>query len=362
VNERFNIEAGYTGSRGVGLIRAIDANPASGEGPLRVYETTGRSIYHSLQVRADARLTDQFSGGLAYTLSKMIDDVPDNSADISGGVGDAATFGVSGLQSLAQNPFESSRSERALSSFDRRHTLTSHFVYSLPLARLQSGLWGRLLGGWKASGIVSLATGSPFTPLQFTGRGGASPAIFAAQFSDRLGAVRPFIGNPVAPVDAVAFSNAANQFYRFYLNADGTPVTSPTGFIIADRNGVHAGTVEQARFVYNDYSVEQAARAMGLSPDAFGATFAAGRPFGDAGRNTLTGPRLVNVDFALLKTTKLSEKVSLQFRAEFFNMFNHPNRARPNSILENAGGFGFADPGETDSTPRRVRLALKLIF
>ena len=109
-------------------------------------------------------------------------------------------------------------------------------------------------------------------------------------------------------------------------------------------------------------AVEQAARAMGLSPDAFGATFAAGRPFGDAGRNTLTGPRLVNLDFALLKTTKLSEKVSLQFRAEFFNMFNHPNRARPNSILEYGGGFGFVDPGETDSTPRRVRLALKLIF
>jgi hypothetical protein len=313
-------------------------------------------------LKGDVRLTEQFSGGVAYTLSKLIDDVPDNSADISGGVGDAATFGVSGLQGLAQNPFDSSRGERSLSSFDRRHTLAAHFLYSLPIARLQSGALGRLLGGWKGSGIISIATGSPFTPLQYIGRGTTFPAIFAAQFSDRLGAVRPFIGNPIAPVDAVAFSNAANAFYRFYLNADGTPLTSPTGFIIADRNGTRAGTVEQARFVYNDYSVEQAARAMGLAPDAFGATYAAGREFGDAGRNTLTGPRLVNVDFALLKTTKLSEKVSLQFRAEFFNLFNHPNRARPNSILENAGGYGFADPGETDATPRRVRLALKLIF
>jgi hypothetical protein len=144
----------------------------------------------------------------------------------------------------------------------------------------------------------------------------------------------------------VAFSNAANQFYRFYLNADGTPVTSPTGFIIADRNGVHAGTVGQARFVYNDYSVEQAARAMGLSPDAFGATFAAGRPFGDAGRNTLTGPRLVNVDFALLKTTKLSEKVSLQFRAEFFNI---------STTRTGQGRIPYLRMREASALPIRVR-------
>jgi hypothetical protein len=367
VNERVVIESSYVGARGIGLIRAIDANPAdglqaNGQGPLRIYETTGRSIYHSLQVRADARFTDQFTGGVAYTLSKLIDNVPDNAADIAGGAGDPASFGVSGLQSLAQNPFEASRSERALSSLDRRHMLAGHFVYSLPLGRQQSGAAGRLLGGWQASGIISLASGSPVTPLQFIGSNAGSAAIFAAQFSDRLGAVRPFLGNPDAPAHAVAFSNAANTYYRFFLNPDGTPLISPTGFLIADRTGVRAGTIDQARLVYNDHSVEQAARAMGLAPDAFGSTFAAGRPFGDVGRNTLVGPHLANIDFALLKTTKLSEKVSLQFRAEFFNLFNHPNRARPNFILENAGGFGFADPGETDASPRRIRLALKLIF
>jgi hypothetical protein len=292
----------------------------------------------------------------------MIDDVPDNAAGIAGGVGDPASFVAGGLQSLAQNPFDVSRSERALSSFDRRHRLAAHFVYSLPLGRQQSGVMGRLLGGWQASGIISLASGSPFTPLQYTGSSAGAAAIFASLFSDRLGAVRPFVASPLAPADAVAFSNAANTFYRFFLNPDGTPFTSPTGFIIADRSGFQAGTIDQARFVYNDYSVEQAALAMGLAPDAFGSTFAAGRQFGDAGRNTLTGPRLANVDFALLKTTKLSEKVSLQFRAEFFNLFNHPNRIRPNFILENAGGFGYADLGETDATPRRIRLALKLIF
>jgi hypothetical protein len=174
--------------------------------------------------------------------------------------------------------------------------------------------------------------------------------------------VRPFAGNPAAAADSVAFSNAANQAFGFFLNSDGTRFASPTGFIIADRSGFRAGSPQNARFIYNDYGVEQRALGIGLAPDAFGATYAAGRPFGDVGRNSLIGPALANIDFALVKTTKLSEKVSLQVRAEAFNLFNHPNRGRPNFVLENAGGFGFGDLGEVDSTPRRVRFGIKLIF
>ncbi|HKS42534.1 MAG TPA: hypothetical protein VJX74_18115, partial [Blastocatellia bacterium] len=206
------------------------------------------------------------------------------------------------------------------------------------------------------------ASGSPFTPVQFIGNSIASPSLFASIFSDRLGAVRPFAGSAGAPVDSVAFSNAANSFFNFFSNPDGTPFVSSTGFIIADSRGFRAGLPEGARFIYNDYAVESAARARGLAPDAFGKTFAAGRPFGNAGRNTLFSPRLVNVNFALIKNTKLSEKVTLQFRSEFFNLFNHPNQTKPDSVIENAGGFGFADFGETDATPRRIRIALKLIF
>jgi hypothetical protein len=99
-----------------------------------------------------------------------------------------------------------------------------------------------------------------------------------------------------------------------------------------------------------------------LAPDAFGRTFAAGRPFGDVGRNTLLGPSLVNFDFAVFKVTHLTEKVSLEVRGEMYNAFNHPNRTTPDVILERTGGRGFADAGEIDATPRRVRVALKLIF
>jgi hypothetical protein len=368
LNGKVLIELGYAGTRGAGLIRSIDANPVvdllspNQAGPRRVYESTGHSIYHSVQARVEAQLSDTIVGGVSYTFSKLLDDLPESTAQISGGVGDRASLAAQTLPTFAQNPFDTSRAERALSSLDRRHSFTANFVYSLPLRRGQNGFVGRLLGGWQASGIIEVASGSPFTPLQQIGYSPASAAVFAAAFSDRQGAVRPFSSNPFAPVDSVAFSNAANSLYHFFMNPDGTPFQSTTGVIIADHTGFREGILNEARFVYNDYSVEQMARARGLLPDAFGNTFAAGRPFGDVARNSLVGPDLVNVDFALLKTTKLSEKVALQFRAEFYNLFNHPNRAKPNFILENAGGFGFNDLGESDSDPRRVRLALKLIF
>ena len=358
--DKLTVAVAYVGTRGTGLIRAVDGNPFSNHsmGPLRIYESSGHSIYHALEARAELRLTNRLTGGVTYTLSKLIDDVPDNVASL-GGVGNPSSLMAASLPVFAQNPFDTSRGERALSSLDRRHNLTANFVWGLPLHRGQRGIVGGLLSGWKASGIIEVASGSPYTPLQYSGN---STALFASIFADRLGSIRPFNSNADAPVDAVAFSNAANRFFQFFTNADGSPFISPTGFIIADRSGFHAGSPMAARFIYNDYLVEQGLRARGLAPDAFGNTFAAGRPFGDVGRNTLVSPRLANVNFALMKNTKLGEKVTLQIRSEFFNLFNHPNRTRPDGIVENAGGYGFADLGETDATPRRIRIALKLMF
>ncbi|HXG68135.1 MAG TPA: hypothetical protein VNO70_23770, partial [Blastocatellia bacterium] len=359
-NDRLILELGYLGTRGVGLIRALDAS-SSQTGFVRVYASTGRSIYHALQARGEVRLRDSLTGEVAYTFSKLIDDVPDHAARLVGGVGSLTSLAAPALQGFAQDPMNVSEGERAVSSLSRKHAIMGNFVWTLPTGRWQSEVLNRLLGGWKASAVVGVASGAPYTALQHFGYAGQA-AIFAATFSDRLGSARPFAANPFAPLDSVAFSNAANAYYRFFLNPDGTPFQSDTGFVIANRHGFYPGTVSEARFVYNDYGVEQAARTLGLAPDAFGQTYAAGRPFGDVGRNTLTGPLFTNVDFAMLKTTKLTEKVSVQFRAEFFNLFNHPSRGVPNFVLENAGGFGFADLQETDAAPRRVRLAVKLLF
>jgi len=86
--------------------------------------------------------------------------------------------------------------------------------------------------------------------------------------------------------------------------------------------------------------------------------------FGDSPRNCIIGPKQVNIDFTLGKTFKLGERQNLRFRAEFFNLFNHPS-------FQNPLNFGLADVEQganvgkithTVGTPRLVQFSLKYSF
>ena len=84
-----------------------------------------------------------------------------------------------------------------------------------------------------------------------------------------------------------------------------------------------------------------------------------GFAFGNSGRNILTGPRLFQWDSSLFRVVSLRENVRLQFRAEFFNILNHPNFGTPNSTI------GTKQAGTISSTvtsPRQIQFALKLVF
>src|SRR5713101_2067885 len=92
--------------------------------------------------------------------------------------------------------------------------------------------------------------------------------------------------------------------------------------------------------------------------------------FGNAGRNIVTGPGFHNFDFSVMKNTRIGEQANIQFRAEFFNIFNHPNFALPANILA-APNFGtlFQTPDAAQNNvglgsggPRLIQLAVKLSF
>jgi hypothetical protein len=96
---------------------------------------------------------------------------------------------------------------------------------------------------------------------------------------------------------------------------------------------------------------------------------------GNLGRNTGIGPRLNNTDIALLKDTKIRERLSLQFRAEFFNILNHPNYGAPNvgsggtgnlfTAIANGAGVPNPNAGRLTTivgTPRQIQFSLKVIF
>jgi hypothetical protein len=90
---------------------------------------------------------------------------------------------------------------------------------------------------------------------------------------------------------------------------------------------------------------------------------------GDLQRNYLSGPGLVDLDMALLKDTRLSERTRLQFRAEFFNVANHPNLGLPNGAVFAQGPNGtgilnstFGQITYTTTSSRQIQFALKLLF
>ncbi len=92
--------------------------------------------------------------------------------------------------------------------------------------------------------------------------------------------------------------------------------------------------------------------------------------FGDSGRNIVIGPGFTNVDFALLKNTEITERVNMQFRAEFFNILNHPNFALPNNVLTSPSfGALYQTPdvaqynvGLGSGGPRLIQFGLKFLF
>jgi hypothetical protein len=95
---------------------------------------------------------------------------------------------------------------------------------------------------------------------------------------------------------------------------------------------------------------------------------------GNLGRDTLTGPNLVNVDASLLKSTHLTERVNTQFRAEFFNIFNRTNFATPNPVIYSSGptpttltAAPVASPTAgvitaTSTNSRQIQFGLKILF
>jgi hypothetical protein len=197
------LRVGYVGTKGNALFQTVDGNPVLQERtsrtdpnflfsptptlkdlPRRVDNSRGverlrcncaQSIYHSLQVSLDKRLSKNFSAGVHYTWSAFID----TASEIFNPQpqGEVAT---------PQDPFNRN-ADRARSSYDRPHRLTGNFVYEFPLFRDQQGLAGHVLGGWQANAFFTLQSGTPFTILN-----GADPAGVLQGIDGLVGnAIRP---------------------------------------------------------------------------------------------------------------------------------------------------------------------------
>jgi hypothetical protein len=266
--------------------------PFPGYGTITHIEEASSSIYHALQASV-RRNVGQLQLSAGYTYSHSIDDASDRS-DTS----------FVNAYDFAMN--------RGSSSFDQRHVVNISYVWDMPFFK-SPGLANKTLGGWQFSGITSIASGSPFSPVFNTDNAGVANGVSGAL------AHADIIGNP---------------------NAGPFPAPDTVdGF---------------AQVFYN--------------PNAF--TAPRGLTFGDAGRNILRNPRRTNFDMALFKHFAVTERVGFEFRAEAFNVFNHTEwkniaadsgAATPPSNNNVLTSSGFLEVNSAHN-PRILQLGLKFLF
>ena len=256
----------------------------------------GWANYHALQAKLERRFTAGLSFLNSITWSKAMDNV-----------GQALEDQGQGNRSSPQN-FYDLRAEKGASGFDQRLNNTTSIIWDVPLGRgrrFGSGMAAPLdylIGGWQISGINTATSGEPLNI------GWTPPAT--AQVSD------------IGPDWRGAIS------YR--PNLIGTAVIPESA---------RSGTIRY------------------LDRAAFAATTAT-MPFGNLGRNAIYGPSFLQLDANIRKSFRLSERMNLQFRSEFFNMLNKTNFRAP---VVNWSASTFGQFTQTYQ-PRQIQFALKLIF
>ena len=302
------------------------------------------SNYNGLQVTLNSRNFHGLSMVAGYTYSHSLDDVGAN-----------WDFGYgSGLPQNAYSP----GAEYANSDFDVRHRLTLSLTYAIPGKKG----YAQTLEGWELNSIVTLQ----------------SPQHWGAMDE----------GTDAAGIGPLPVSPPANSPIRwnFYGNPDDFKSKS-TGIPFFPGSDAPSAPTSNAACNAKALALDGGSPGAATESLAFHGCYAQGNSimippplgtFGTMGRNIFPDSGFRNVDFSLAKNWHFGERFRAQFRAEFFNIFNHPNLANPyggqNGFGFNdpsAGGFGCgcatpdvaaANPAVGSGGPRSVQLGLKLIF
>jgi hypothetical protein len=331
----------YVGSRGVHqTFRADDINTAlptlTSAGYLWPSPLHSGTVLSPTVGRMDSLqwINDTFFGGLeaqlvkrmshgfqiqgSYTWSRAIDE----------GAGSVASDAF--LSSIPSLLYFLPKYRRAAADFNVAQNLTINYIWNIPTPQSLSGPAAWVARGWQLGGIFQIRSGLPFTPLI-----GGDPLglnnTSAFAYPDRLrGSGCGSLVNP---------GNVKNYIK---LQCFALPLATPA----------------------------IASQCVPFEPGGSGNPVLTGtcsNLLGNGGRNEIYGPGLVNFDFSLFKDTKIKENLNLQFRAEFFNVFNHSNFNSPidNSALFNSDGSAVGGAGTIDATStsnREIQFALKLIF
>lgn len=266
------------------------------------------SIYSSLVMNLQKRFSDGLTFQSSYTFSKSIDDYSQSETNFTGETGARGSYG------------QDRTLERARSVYNVPHVFVFNGIYQLPFGSGRpymntGGIADAILGGWQIGGILTLQQGLPFT-----------------------------VGSSIRDRGYLFRANRPN------LNP-GLDVNNLTSGSTAGCAGVTPGPVGGRNLYFDPCAFSK--------PDP--------GTIGTAGRNLLIGPDLRNVNFTLSKSFQLGERTSLQFRSEFFNLFNRVQLRNPVArVFRSRGGAVDSRAGRIsqslDNSSREIQLGLKLTF
>ena len=304
------VSVGYVARRGLHQQREADINqptiatvlanpgvnldalrPYKGYNSIRETDNIARSLYSSLQISVNKRFTHGFAYGIAYTLSKSMDD-------------------GSAQRDIIPNTYDATNLW-GQSDFDVRHIFIANYIYELPFFRNQNNLAGKVLGGWQFSGIVQAQTGTPSSVAvntDYAGVGQDGSMSGGGQFWAHS-AIPDIVGQ-------AALNSSADPLYWFATkDSSGNPF-----FTQPDK-----GTFTTQKNI----------------------------------RNIIHNPGFTNWNVGLFKKFSITEKAGLQFRAEAFDVLNHPNWNGAN-YNPTSSSFGKVT-GKTNDV-RNMQLSLRLYF
>jgi carboxypeptidase family protein len=296
------------------------AQGINGYGGFQLFANDAYSHYHSLQTS----LTRRWSAGYfqaAYTFSKSTDATSSGNTAFNTAFNDESTLAAS----------------RGLSDFDRRHRFVVSYRYDLPFYKNETGAKAALLTGWGLSGITIFQSGTPFSVTD----SGAGTAFLVSGFTP--GTLSGSLASGSTLASAVTTGDIHKRIDG-YLNLSAF-ATAPLLY--------PAQCLGDPNFCTTD--------------------------FGNLGRNVFRGPHQQNWDFSLIKNFKLTERQSLRFTTDFFNIWNHANFGNPTlddveSIFCSPAGVGgcpanginpntaFGKITSTVGTPRLIQFSLRYAF
>jgi len=267
---------------------------------------TAFSNYNGLQTNVTTRNLHGFTGTFQYTYSRTID----NASEIypTGTGGNTLEF--------SQNPLNTNTAERGVSGISYPNVVAFGFVYQVPQLIHSNNLLAKVANGYSINTVYGYNSGQPFTPFQ-----GLQP-------------------NPTNPQTAVGGTYCDDYFNEFVL---GVTSCRPVQTNRSAPNSPSSYTVNNV----------QAANALG-------------NPYPGVGRNTLRGQTFNNLDSSIFKTTKLSERLTMQLQLNVFNTFNRQYLGTPGSFLGATNflttAYNSGLPGTNAGTNRYVQLGGKIIF